>query len=247
MKICAVDSSGLVASVAVLEDDILIAEYSIQHKITHSQTLMPMIDAVAKMIDLDFSTIDALALAAGPGSFTGLRIGSATIKGLGLATDKPVISVPTLEALAMNLYGTDSYVCPIMDAKRHQVYTGIYSFEYDSDKKTYNMNTILKQSALAFEDLCDKINKLCKPVIFVGDGIPVYSPEMDELLNVPYSLAPASMNRQRAASVAQVALLIYEGKALSSEGYVSSADEQSPIYLRMSQAEREKKEKKGEA
>ena len=126
MKLIALDSSGLVASVAVVEDDILIAEYSIQYKKTHSQTLLPMLDEVRNMIELDLQEVDAIAVAAGPGSFTGLRIGSATAKGLSFAMEKPIVAVPTVDGLAYNLYGTDKIVCPIMDARRSQVYTGIY-------------------------------------------------------------------------------------------------------------------------
>ena len=104
MKILALDSSGLVASVAVVEDNQLLAEYTVNYKKTHSQTLLPMLDEIAKMmIELDLETIDAIAVAAGPGSFTGLRIGSATAKGLGLALKKPLIPVPTVDALAYNL------------------------------------------------------------------------------------------------------------------------------------------------
>ena len=132
MKILAIDSSGLVASVAVTEDDNLIAEYTTNYKKTHSQTLLPMLDEVKKMIELDLNTIDAIAVSAGPGSFTGLRIGSATAKGLGLALNKPLIGVPTVDALAMNLYGTDQIICPLMDARRSQVYTGIYRFVQES-------------------------------------------------------------------------------------------------------------------
>ncbi len=98
MKLIALDSSGLVASVAILEDDLLRAEYTVDYKKTHSQTLLPMLDAIARMVELDLSTVDAIAVAAGPGSFTGLRIGSATAKGLGLALRKPIVEVPTLAA-----------------------------------------------------------------------------------------------------------------------------------------------------
>ena len=131
MKILALDSSGLVASVAVVEDDILVAEYTMNYKKTHSQTLLPMMKEKKKAISLDLNSIDAIAVAAGPGSFTGLRIGSATAKGLGLALDKPLIGIPTVDALAYNLYDTapDTLICPIMDARRKQVYTGIYCFE----------------------------------------------------------------------------------------------------------------------
>ena len=129
MKILALDSSGLVASVAVVSDDNLIGEYTINYKKTHSQTLLPMLDEVAKMTELDLKTIDFIAVSAGPGSFTGLRIGSATAKGLALALDKQIVSVPTVDALAYNLWGSADVVCPLMDARRNQTYTGLYSFD----------------------------------------------------------------------------------------------------------------------
>ncbi len=135
MKILALDSSGLVASVALTEEDALIAEYTIQYKKTHSQTLLPMLEEIRRMVELDMDTVDAVAVAAGPGSFTGLRIGSATAKGLAFAMEKPVIPVPTLEGLAWQMYGTDALVCPIMDARRSQVYTGLYEFVDRSHKE----------------------------------------------------------------------------------------------------------------
>ena len=120
MRILALDSSSLVAGVAVLEsenekkDAQTIAEYTVNYKKTHSQTLLPMLDEIVKMTELDLDTIDAIAIASGPGSFTGLRIGSATAKGLGLALKKPLVEVPTLEGLAYNLCGTEGLICPIM-------------------------------------------------------------------------------------------------------------------------------------
>lgn len=132
MKILGLDSSGIVASVAIVEEDNLIAEYTVNYKKTHSQTLLPMLDELAKMTELDMDTIDAIAVAAGPGSFTGLRIGSATAKGLGLALKKPLVEIPTVDALAYNLYDAKALICPIMDARRSQVYTGIYRFEKKS-------------------------------------------------------------------------------------------------------------------
>ena len=129
MKIIALDSSGLVASVALLEDTGLVGEYNIQYKKTHSQTLLPMLEELKDQVELELSTVDAIAIASGPGSFTGLRIGSATAKGLAYALQIPIIEIPTLQGLACNLYGTDKLVCPIMDARREQVYTGIYAFE----------------------------------------------------------------------------------------------------------------------
>ena len=130
MKILGLDSSGIVASVAIVEDENLIAEYTVNYKKTHSQTLLPMLDEVAKMTELDLAEIDAIAVAAGPGSFTGLRIGSATAKGLGLALGKPLVAVPTLEGLACNLFGCEDVICPMMDARRKQVYTGLYTFRH---------------------------------------------------------------------------------------------------------------------
>ena len=124
MKILAIDSSGLTASAAVTENGILTAEYTVNYKKTHSQTLLPMNDEISRMIELDLNTLDAIAVAGGPGSFTGLRIGSATAKGLGLALGKPLIAVPTADALAFNLYGAAGVICPMMDARRSQVYTG---------------------------------------------------------------------------------------------------------------------------
>ena len=132
MKILALDSSGLVASVAVLEEDNLVAEYTIQYKKTHSQTLLPMLDEISRMIELDLSTLDAIAVAAGPGSFTGLRIGCATAKGLGQALGKPLVGIPTVDGLAYNLYGCEKLICPLMDARRNQTYTGLYEFKKEA-------------------------------------------------------------------------------------------------------------------
>ena len=137
MRVLAIDSSGLTATVAVVEDEQTIAEYTVNYKKTHSQTLLPMIDEVKKMIDLDLSSIDAIAVSGGPGSFTGLRIGSATAKGLGLALGKPLIHVPTVDALAYNVYGCGDLICPIMDARRKQVYTGLYSFSHEVKDGTH--------------------------------------------------------------------------------------------------------------
>ena len=110
MKILALDSSGMTASVALMEDGQLVADYTVNYKKTHSQTLLPMLDTIAQMIGLELESVDAIAIAAGPGSFTGLRIGSATAKGLGLALDKPVIEVPTIYGLANNLFDTEGLI-----------------------------------------------------------------------------------------------------------------------------------------
>ncbi len=228
MKIIAIDSSGLVATVAIATEDALIAEYTVNYKKTHSQTLLPMLDEIKKMTGLDLDSVDAIAIAAGPGSFTGLRIGSATAKGLGLALDKPLIEVPTVDALAMNLWGTKDIVCPIMDARRNQVYTGIY--EFDADDRLVRLHD---QFADDIRTVTSMINEIGRPVVFLGDGVPVYKDIVSETIKVPYRFAPPHMSRQRAGALASLAIRYYlEGKT------VSAADHK-PEYLRMSQAERE--------
>lgn len=263
MKILALDSSGLVASVALTEDDNLIAEYTIQYKKTHSQTLLPMLDEIRSMVELDLSTVDAIAVAAGPGSFTGLRIGSATAKGLAFAMEKPIVPVPTLEGLAYQMYGSSDLVCPIMDARRSQVYTGIYEFiPKDSEKGSiqdsyaqavpcsgtgavssaeqiaeiygYDMRVIKEQCAVSFDEIAESLNRLGRQVVFVGDGIPVFRERMAEVMQVPYTLAPAHRNRQSAACIAALGSVYY------AQGKVVSGAEHVPEYLRLSQAERER-------
>ncbi len=231
MKILALDSSGLVASVAIAEDDVLLAEYTVDYKKTHSQTLLPMLSEAAHMIELDLNTVDAIAVAGGPGSFTGLRIGSATAKGLGLALDKPLVHVPTVDALAFNLYGCSDYICPMMDARRSQVYTGIYRFEGG------DFRVIAQQRPVAVAEIAEELNALGGPVVFLGDGVPVYRGELEKLMKVSYHFAPAHVNRQRASAVAALAMQYVR------EGRIETAAEHAPDYLRPSQAERERAER----
>lgn len=231
MKILALDSSGLVASVAIVEDDTLLGEYTINYKKTHSQTLLPMLDTVAQMIELDLDSIDAIAVAAGPGSFTGLRIGSATAKGLGLALNKPLIPVPTVDGLAYNLWGCRELVCPLMDARRSQTYTGLYEFTEDG------LQVLKEQCAVGIDEIIDIVNAFERPVVFLGDGVPVFRNYIAEHCAVEYSFAPAHMNRQRAGAVAAL------GLELMRAGKIETAAEHKPEYLRLSQAERERKER----
>lgn len=227
MKILGIDSSGLVASVAIVEDNDLKAEYTVNYKKTHSQTLLPMLDEVAKMIELDLNTIDAIAVSGGPGSFTGLRIGSATAKGLGLALNKPLIHIPTVDALAYNLAGHRDMVCPLMDARRNQTYTGLYHF--DGNK----MQIVKPQCAVGIDEIISEINKTGETVVFLGDGVAVFENYIKENCQVPYSFAPAHVNKQRAGAVAALGLIYYEN------GQTETAVEHKPDYLRLSQAERE--------
>lgn len=237
MRILAIDSSGLVATVAVVEEENeiskTIAEYTINYKKTHSQTLLPMLDEIVKMTDMDLDTIDAIAVAGGPGSFTGLRIGSATAKGLGLALKKPLIHIPTVDGLAYNLCYTDRIICPIMDARRNQVYTGIY--QMDGDK----LQVLEAQMAVEIDELAKKLCTYGKPVIFLGDGVPVHKDRLEKELMTDQDIAfaPAHMNQQRAATVGMLGIQYYK------EGKTETAMEHKPDYLRVSQAEREREER----
>lgn len=245
MRVLAIDSSGMTATVAVVEDTQTIAEYTVNFKKTHSQTLLPMIDTMGKMIELDLKSIDAIAVAGGPGSFTGLRIGSATAKGLGLALEKPLIHVPTVDGLAYNLYGCQDIICPIMDARRKQVYTGMYTFarrELEGSKETELVLDVLEaQNASPIDELIERLNIHGRPVVFLGDGVPVYQDVIREKMRVPFSFAPASANRQRAAVVGALGIQYYK------EGKFETAMEHQPDYLRVSQAERERAEKERKA
>ena len=243
MRVLAIDSSGLTATVAVVEEEQTIAEYTVNYKKTHSQTLLPMIDEMAKMLELDLQSIDAIAVAGGPGSFTGLRIGSATAKGLGLALDKPLIHVPTVDGLAYQVYGCEDIICPIMDARRSQVYTGMYTFSRKAGEKAGEhfaepvFQVMKMQMAISVEELIQRLNNYNRPVVFLGDGVPVYEKALAEGLKVPYSFAPSYMNRQRAAVVGALGIRYYKA------GKYETAMEHQPDYLRVSQAERERAER----
>lgn len=239
MRILAIDSSGLVASVAVVEEEsgeeVTIAEYTVNYKKTHSQTLLPMLDEISRMTEMELDTIDAIAVAAGPGSFTGLRIGSATAKGLGLALQKPLIHVPTLHGLAYNLCGTDKIVCPVMDARRGQVYTGVYGFEGNE------LIVLEDQMAISIEELGEKLRACDKEIIFLGDAVSVFRKALTEqiMAGKKISFAPAHLNRQRASAVGSLGIRYYKA------GRLQTAAEHRPDYLRVSQAERERKERLG--
>ncbi|MBQ8847124.1 MAG: tRNA (adenosine(37)-N6)-threonylcarbamoyltransferase complex dimerization subunit type 1 TsaB [Lachnospiraceae bacterium] len=233
MKILAIDSSGLIASAALATEDAVLAEYTTNYKKTHSQTLLPMIDEIVKMTETELAELDAIAVTAGPGSFTGLRIGSATAKGLGQALNKPLIAVPTTEALAWNFCGSEAVICPLMDARRSQVYTGLYRW----NKDTGIMECLLEQQAVAVEDIIAEVNRLGQPVIYLGDGADAYKAVLAEKTEVAFSFAPVNMSKQRAGSLADCAFVY------AREGKMQTAAEFVPTYLRKSQAEREREEK----
>lgn len=228
MNILAVDTSANTATVAIINDDRLLAEEIVNHKKTHSETLMPMIDLALKRCDMDISDIDLFAVANGPGSFTGLRIGVSTIKGLAHGLSKPVIEVSTLEGMAYNLFLTDGIISPIMDARRSQIYNGVYRWEEGTLKE------LTPPRALSIEECVKDLLKYNEKVIFLGDGVPVHREYIKNAMGDMAVFAPASCNDQRASSLASVALKKEEKK---------TAFEVKPVYLRKPQAERELEEK----
>lgn len=243
MRVLGIDSSSLVASVAIVTDDVLTAEFTVNFKKTHSQTLLPMLDQMMNLLGMDLAEVDAIAAAAGPGSFTGLRIGAATAKGLGLALGKPLAEIPTLEALACNLWGVSGLVCPIMDARRNQVYAGVYRVsggepggESGGEEKVRLPEIVVDQCAVDILELINRLNRMGQPVTFLGDGVPVYEKQIREHMTAAFSFAPAQNSRQRAASAAALGLEYVK------LGRTVTAAEFKVNYLRKSQAEREREE-----
>jgi universal bacterial protein YeaZ len=235
MKILAVDTSASVASVAIMEDGVLLGEYSINNKKTHSQKLLPMINELLVNLDITVKDIDYFAASSGPGSFTGLRIGITTIKTLAYSANKPVIAVPTLDALANNMATSEALVCPIMDARNNQVYTALYTAEKGV------VQNITEYMGVHITELCNTLNGKNKRVVLLGDGVAIHKAFLTENLIVPFDFAPVSSVLQRAASVAEVAMqMLVEKRQQSSFDMV-------PFYLRKSQAERmfEAENKKG--
>lgn len=232
MKILAVDTSATAASVAVAEENKLIGEFSINTALTHSQTLMPMVDELLKNTGLSVNYIDAVAVNAGPGSFTGVRIGVAAVKGIAFAKNLPCVSVSTLESMAYNLLGYDCVVCSVMDARCSQVYNALFKVN------GYTVTRMTDDRALSLTDLKLELQNIREKIVLVGDGAVLCSKFLDsELENV--MLAPFNNRIQTASSVAYAAFeKINNGETLT-------ADELMPVYLRLPQAQRELNKKLG--
>lgn len=231
MKILALDSSSNVASVALVNDDVLVSESTINNKKTHSQTLMPMVEAVLGAAEEEISAVDAFAVCVGPGSFTGLRIGVATAKGLAHACNKPLVCVSTLEAMAYNLPYCEHLIVPILDARRNQVYGAIYYWENDI------LRTHTEPCATAIDDIVALVKNENKKAVFIGDGVCRFGEYIKQELGDKAMLSFANSNMQRASSVAVAAQRKIE------LGETVKYDKAAPIYLRKSQAEREYDEK----
>ena len=228
MKILAFDSTAITASVAVAEDEKLLGEITLNNGNTHSQTLLPMAESLFKMLSITADDIDIFACSQGPGSFTGVRIGAATVKGMAFGRNKACVGVSTLHALAYNLRGFEGIICPVMNARRSQVYTAIF----ESDGKS--LTRLCADEAIAAAELDEKLAAYGKKVYLCGDGIGV---ALSEFKKTAVEYTPEEQRYQSAYSVAQVALEQYkDGK------YVSDA-ELTATYLRLSQAERERLER----
>ena len=231
MKVLAIDSSSVVAGVAILDGDQLLYEVYHHHKRNHSEILMPLVEEALNSSDLQPEDIDLFAVSEGPGSFTGLRIGVSTIKGLAQAVEKPVVAVPTLDAMAWNIVSSGVLVCPIMDARRNQVYTSVYRRQGDE------CNKLMPYSALPLEELTEHLNTYREDVTFVGDGIPVYRSLPEEKMGMRAIFAPPYLAYQRASVIACL------GQKQALAGNEIHYRELKPFYLRKSQAEQKRKQK----
>ncbi|NLO40529.1 MAG: tRNA (adenosine(37)-N6)-threonylcarbamoyltransferase complex dimerization subunit type 1 TsaB [Ruminiclostridium sp.] len=233
MNILALDTSGSAATAAVSTDGYMTGELTIRNGRTHSQKVIPMVESLLAMLDLKMIDINLLAVANGPGSFTGLRIGVVTMKAFAYALKIPLIEVPTLMALACTLGETDGMVCPIMDARNRQVFTGIYRIDGDT------VSVCHQDCAIHIEQLAEIVKSLNTPVRFVGDAVPIHKVFLMEQ-QIAASFAPDEIFTHRAASVARLAMFMHR------QGVEADAFSAVPNYLRKSQAERMKGSLSGE-
>lgn len=226
MKILAIDSSATSASVAVAEENKLIGEFFINTALTHSQTLIPMTEQLLKSTGLSIKDIDAIAVNAGPGSFTGVRIGVSAVKGLAFADNIPCVSVSTLESMAYNMLGNDCVVCAIMDARCSQVYNAMFRVSGNSVER------LTEDRALSLEDLRLELERIDEKVVLVGDGTAITEKYLDQrFANV--TSAPIHNRTQKASSTALAAFEPYRF------GRTMNCSELMPVYLRLPQAQRE--------
>ena len=237
MKILAIDTTAKTAAIAIADGEKLIASATLNAPGTHSVTILPAVDMLLKGSSLTVADIDAFACSAGPGSFTGVRIGVALIKGLAFGTDKPCIGVSSLESLARNAVGFDGIVCPVMDARRNQLYNALFRFENGA------LVRITEDRLLTADELAEDLSKYSDKILFVGDGYAIAESKIIALDGSGrMSVAPEFYRWQNGYSVAQSALAVINS---AEDGDLSSytAAALSPVYLRASQAERERNEK----
>ena len=226
MLILAFESSAKAASVCLVRDGELIAQYTQCSALTHSRTLLPMAEDMLKNTDIAFSDIDLFAVAQGPGSFTGIRIGIATVKGLSWSLNKPCVGVSTLEAMAWHGIESGGYICPVMDARRNQVYNALFEI------KDGNPERLCDDRAISVAELIEHVRSLPSPPLLVGDGAAITAAEFEKA-GIEYRMAPGNLLMQSAWGVAMA----------SADNKSCSSAELLPVYLRLSQAERERQEK----
>ena len=226
MLILAFESSAKSALVALVKDGELLSQYSQCSALTHSRTLLPMAEDMLKNAEVKLSEVDLIAVAHGPGSFTGIRIGVSTVKGLSWAADKPCVGVSTLEAMAWHGLLSGGYVCPVMDARRQQVYNALFKIEDGKPQR------ITDDRPIALAQLADEVRSLNAPVLLVGDGAALTEKFFREH-SVPCRIAPENLRWQSAWGVAMAA----------SDKQPGTSETLLPVYLRLSQAERERQER----
>lgn len=225
MKILALETSGNNCSVAILDEEKVITDFNLNTGTTHSQNLVPMLEQIQKFSNIGLNEIDAIACSIGPGSFTGLRIGIATVKGIALSLNKPVIAVPTLTGLAYNVPTFDGLICSILDAKNDNVYAAVF----ENKEETKMISPYITET---IHDLIEYLNKQNQKIIFVGDGAVAYKDIILENLKEQATFMPYHLNMQLASSIAKAAI----DKAKNNE--YETFDTLTPLYLKKSQAER---------
>lgn len=228
MLILAMDSTAVAASVALLSDGAPLAAFHLNNGNTHSETLLPMAESVLRCTGKTVNDIDLFAVSAGPGSFTGVRIGVATVKGLAFGKGKPCVGVSTLEALAENLVPTGGLLCPVMNARRGQVYNALFRVENGA------LTRLCPDRALSAEELEAELLTYSEPVTLCGDGA---EPVKNSFTKCDVALPPLTLIEQNAVSVALCAA------RMAKEGRTCTDKELKPVYLRMPQAERERLQK----
>lgn len=226
--ILAIDTSAKPVSCALAENGRVLASFYANTGLTHSQTLMPMIENILQVTEHTVGDLDAVAVNAGPGSFTGVRIGVSAAKGIAFTDDLPCISVSTLESMAANTAAAPNMViCCLMDARCQQVYGALFEKNAAGD-----LLRLTEDEALTIQEMGEKLVSVNDPIILVGDGSEMcYRVWKDSIPNI--TLVPASVRFQNAAATAIVAGRYFE------QGKVFSAEELQPVYLRLPQAERE--------
>ncbi len=228
MKILAIESASITASCAICGDGNLLGEYTLNHRKTHSEKLMPLIEELMNELELKIQDIDVIAVSEGPGSYTGLRIGAAIAKSLSFAAKIPVAGVPTTKSLAGNIFDSDKLIVPVMDAKAGRIYTGIYRWENGA------LTAVREQFPCNIDELIDILNGYEEPLIFNGDGSVNYKNIIEEKLNRAAYFAPNNFNYLHASTLASI------GYEMALRGELIKASDFKPQYLRLSQAERNK-------